>query len=231
MASSKNTPTAAGAKAPDTSASGTSASGTSASGTAVTGTSITDGADKDRLMDAIDRMFAEFELTYHNQFHKAFADNQKLMYAKRLWLSHLGDCSAEEVLAAARQTTRESEYLPTVHSVLKHIEAQRRQGMPEAHDAYREACLAPSPKAAQTWSHPAVYWAGCASDWHLLSTSSERESWPVFARHYRAISERVARGETLPDPALPALPEEIHHPLSTAERKAHVAALRKAIDL
>ena len=209
MASSKNTPTAAGAKGSDP--------------------SVT--AERQRLMDAIDRMFAEFELMYHNQFHKAFADAQKLMYAKRLWLSHLEDCDGDEVLAAARQATRESEYLPTVHSVLKHIDALRCQGMPEAHDAYLEACLAPAPHAAHPWSHVAVYWAGVQCGWQFLAGTAERDGWPVFARHYRQLMARVAQGETLPAPTLPALPETVHHPLTDGEREAAIAALKQAVKL
>ena len=211
MASSKNTPTAAGAKASDPSA--------------------LPEADKHRLMDAIDQMFAEFELVYHNQFHKAFADRERLAYAKRLWLSHLGDCQPEEILAAARQATRESEYLPTVRGVLKHIEADRTHGLPDARDAYREACLAPSPKAAQSWSHPAVYWAGAACDWFFLANASERESWPVYERHYRTLAERVGNGETLPMPSMPALPAEIHEDMTPEQRHAAMEALRKAVDL
>lgn len=208
MDSSKNTPTAAGAKGSDPAAPG----------------------DKHRLMDAIDRMFAEFELMYHNQFHKAFADTQKLMYAKRLWLSHLDGCDGDELLAAARQATRESDYLPTVHSVLKHVDALRCKGMPDMHDAYLEACLAPSPQAAQQWSHPAVYWAGVQSGWLFLAGAAERDSRPVFTRHYQHLQARVAQGETLPPPTLPALPAEVHHPLTDADREAAVAALKKAVE-
>ena len=153
------------------------------------------------------------------------------MLAKRLWLSHLSDFTAEQILAAARQATHESEYLPTVRGVLKYLEDFRNLGLPDARDAYREACLAPAPKAEQAWSHPAVYWAGVASDWFFIASNSERIAWPVFEKHYRALCERVAQGEQLQLPALPALPEHIHQPMTPEQRHAAMTALRKSIEL
>ena len=72
-------------------------------------------------MDAIDQIFAEFQLLYSNQYHKAFTTTDKLVYAKRLWFSHLKDYSAKQILDAAHKATRETEFLPSVASVLKHI--------------------------------------------------------------------------------------------------------------
>lgn len=203
MASSKNTPTKAGQTA----------------------------SDREPLIDAINQMFAEFELVYHNQFQKAFSDKEKLLLAKRLWLSHLSGFTAEQILAAARKATHDSEYLPTVRGVLKYLEDYRTLGLPDARDAYREACLAPSPKVQYAWSHPAVYWAGVSSDWFFLASRSEREALPVFEKHYRALCERVAQGETLPLPDVPALPEQVHQPMTPEQRHAAMEALRKAVDL
>ena len=70
-------------------------------------------------------MFAEFQLLYSNQYHKAFPTTDKLDYAKRLWFSHLKDYSAQQILDAAHQATRESEFLPSVASVLKHMHDDR----------------------------------------------------------------------------------------------------------
>jgi hypothetical protein len=206
MALSKNTPTAVGAK--------------------VSKTRTQNAEEKNRVMDAIDNMFAEFALVYHNQFHKAFADTKSLAYAKRLWFSHLGHYNAQQIMDAARRATQESEYLPTVRGVLKYLEAG--DGLPAVREAYREACLAPSPKIEQHWSHPAVYWAGAASDWFFLAATEEKQALPVFERHYRGLCERVARGEELSLPSRPALPAEIHQPLPSAERHAALLALRAA---
>ena len=78
-------------------------------------------ADMD-AMDAIDQMFAEFQLVYNNQFHKAFPTTDKLDYAKRLWYSFLKEHAAGQILDAAHHAIQESEFLPTVHGVLKYIE-------------------------------------------------------------------------------------------------------------
>ncbi len=181
------------------------------------------------VIDAVNQMFAEFALVYHNQYQKAFSDKEKLSLAKRLWLSHLSAYSAEQILAAARRATHESEYLPTVRGVLKYLESS--SGLPEAYDAYREACLAPSPKVEQHWSHPAVYLAGQETGWSFLSTQTEKISRPVYERHYRALCERVATGEVLQMPEVPELPEPERHPMTAEERLAAVRALREKVGL
>jgi hypothetical protein len=73
--------------------------------------------------DAINRMFAEFELVYHNQYNKAFPTREKEEWAKRLWHDNLKSYSPEQILNATHQAIRESEFLPTVAGVLKYIES------------------------------------------------------------------------------------------------------------
>ncbi len=188
------------------------------------------GPAREAVIDAVNQMFAEFALVYHNQYQKAFPDKEKLMYAKRLWLTHLAAYTPEQILAAGRQATRESEYLPTVRGVLKYLEAEAL-GLPDARDAYREACLAPSPKVEQPWSHPAVYLAGLASDWFFLASTPEKQAYPVYEKHYRELAERVARGEELQIPAVPALPEHPRQPLTAEQRHAAMQALRESVKL
>jgi hypothetical protein len=188
------------------------------------------GQPREAVIDAVNQMFAEFALVYHNQYQKAFSDKEKLMLAKRLWLSHLAAYTPEQILAAARRATHESEYLPTVRGVLKYLESGVN-GLPDVRDAYREACLAPSPKVEQQWSHPAVFLAGVASDWFFLASQTEKTALPVFEKHYRALCERVAQGEKLHMPAVAALPETIHQPMTAEQRQAAMQALRAAVKL
>ncbi|HQQ74856.1 MAG TPA: replication protein P [Pseudomonadales bacterium] len=183
-------------------------------------------SEREAVVNAVNQMFAEFALVYHNQYQKAFPDKEKLMLAKRLWMQHLAHYKPEQILAAVRRVTQESEYLPTVHGVLKYLGANAL-GLPDARDAYREACLAPSPKVEQQWSHPAVYLAGAASDWFFLASQTEKTALPVFEKHYRALCERVAQGETLRMPVVAALPEKIHQPLTAEQRQAAMMKLRK----
>jgi hypothetical protein len=187
-------------------------------------------SEREAVINAVNQMFAEFSLVYHNQYQKAFPDKEKLMLAKRLWMQHLAHYKPEQILAAVRRVTQESEYLPTVHGVLKYLGANAL-GLPDARDAYREACLAPSPKVEQHWSHPAVYLAGAASDWFFLASQTEKTAFPVFEKHYRDLCERVAQGEVLQMPAVAALPEDIHRPMTPEQRHAAMQALRQEVKL
>lgn len=184
---------------------------------------------KDALMDAIDQMFAEFQLVYHNQFSKAFPTSEKRQYAKRVWFSHLNDQQPGAILKAAHRAIKESEFLPTVKGILKYC--HESYGLPNAHTAYLEACRASSPKSAFNWSHPAVYFAGRESDWYFLAGSSEKQAFPVFKRNYELVCERVIAGEDL-SVALPkAIPETINTPLSNDERKQRMQTLRQELNL
>jgi len=104
-------------------------------------------------------------------------------------------------------------------------------GLPDAHSAYVEACCAASPKAAQAWSHPAVYHAGQASDWFFLASSPEPVTFPVFERHYRRLCEEVMNGTQLKAPRTPALPETTETPLSAEENHKRMDALRRELKL
>ena len=92
----------------------------------------------------------------------------------------------EQILKGAKHAIEHSDYLPTLNRMLECCQQGLAEfGLPSAHDAYVEACRAPSPKSAQTWSHPAVYLAGRDSDWFFLANNTERTSWPVFKEHYQ----------------------------------------------
>lgn len=180
------------------------------------------------VMDAIDQMFAEFQLVYNNQYHKAFPTTDKLQYAKRLWYNFLKDYSAEQVLHACHRAIKESEFLPTVKGILKYIgNDYSEHGLPEPRQAYIEACRAPSPKQTFNWSHPAVYYAGQQSDWFFLASNSEQVAFPVFDKHYRQLCEAVIKGRALTMPGYDALPQEIHQPMSKAEGLKALQKLRQ----
>ena len=210
LASSPNTPTAAGQ----------------------TGSEQRPMPDKDAVIDAINRMFAEFELVYHNQYNKAFANAEKLSYAKKLWFSNLCHIPPEQITAACHRAIRESEFLPTIKGILKYCEPDDTAlGLPDAHSAYVEACRAPSPKNDYAWSHPAVYHAGKLSDWYFLANNTEQQAFPVFRRHYLALCERVRNGEALPKPQPDALPKPDPKPLPAEEQRRRMRELRSKLDI
>src|SRR5690606_33899130 len=95
-------------------------------------------------VDAINQLFTEFELAYHNQFHKAYAQEGSLNLAKKYWLTCLADFPPEVILRAARQVVKTQEFLPTVAALMNACEnALPLFGLPPAHAAYVEACCAP----------------------------------------------------------------------------------------
>jgi hypothetical protein len=182
-------------------------------------------------MDAVDRLFAEFELVYHNQYLRAFPSAEKLRLAKQIWFSHLERFSAERILAAAHRAIRESEFLPTIASLVKYCENDWEiYGLPDPRTAFIEACMAPNPKANHPWSHPAVFHAGQATDWFFLATQEERRTFPVFERYYRTLCERVRQGEKLEAPVPLALPEPTPQPLAREELQKQLDAIRKELN-
>lgn len=183
-------------------------------------------------VDAINQVFAELALAYHNQFHKAFAEEGALALAKKYWHGVLAEYSPEVILRAVRHVVRRSEYLPTLAAIVQACEnAHDLFGLPTAQAAYVEACCAPEPKAQQQWSHPAVFLAAQHTGWHALASGTQAEVFPLFDYNYSQFCQRVMRGEQLRLPVLPALPESVAVPLSTAENLKRLAQLRKQFDI
>ena len=179
-------------------------------------------------VEAINQVFALFRLNYHNQYYAAFPDAEQLKQIKKLWLESLSDYPVEQILKGAKHAIEHSEYLPTLNRMHECCQQGLADiGLPAAHDAYLEACKAPSPKSAQPWSHPAVYLAGRDSDWFFLANNSERVSWPVFREHYQQYCARVLRGESLEVPAPEALERQPSEPLSAEEQLSELEELRK----
>lgn len=183
-------------------------------------------------IEAINQVFALFRLNYHNQYYAAFPDAEQLKQIKKLWLDALSDYPVEQVLKGAKHAIENSEYLPTLNRMLECChQGLSDLGLPSSRDAYLEACRAPAPRAAQAWSHPAVYLAGRDSDWYFLANNTERSSWPVFRDHYQAYCARVLRGENLAMPAREKLEHRQSKPLSQESQLAELKKLREGSGL
>lgn len=190
------------------------------------------GEVTDAHIDALNEIFALFRINYHNQYYKAYSDTQVLNQIKKLWLESLCAFAPDTILRGARKVIEESEYLPTLNRMIRACQGDPEKfGLIDAHRAYVEACRAPSPKAAYAWTHPAIYHAGCASDWYFLANNSERNAFPIFERHYLKFCERVMNGEELPAPNVLALTETIEQPLSREENQKRMEELRKNLDI
>lgn len=186
----------------------------------------------DEHIDALNEAFALFRINYHNQYYKAYTDTQVLNQIKKLWLESLTQFEPDTIRRGARRVIETSEFLPTLNRMIRACQGDPESyGLPDAHSAYVEACRAPSPKAAQRWSHPAVYHAGVASDWFFLVSSPEKVAFPVFERHYRRLCDEVMNGAQLSRPQAPALPETTETPLSAEENHQRLEALRRELDL
>lgn len=190
------------------------------------------GAGDRDLVDVINQVFAELELAYHNQFHKAFGQGGALGLAKKYWLGVLREYRPEVILRAVRQVVRNSEFLPSLAAIVRACEnAHELFGLPTAHAAYVEACCAAEPKAEQRWTHPAVYLAGEACGWFQLASEPQARIFPLFGYHYARLCQAVIRGEALSVPSLQALPEKVEVLLSPEENLARLQALKQRFDL
>ena len=184
---------------------------------------------KDQV-DAINQMFAEFELSYHNQYHKAFPDEGALNLAKKYWLASLANFPPELVLAATRELVLKQPFLPTIANVAEICKSGVNLfGLPATQDAYLEACRMPAPKAAQNWTHPAVYMAGKATGWFELANQIEGKIFPLFEYHYSQLSQRVLQGEELSVIVPIPLPETIDNPLSSKENQSRLLELKASL--
>ena len=185
-----------------------------------------------QLIETINQIFALFRLNYHNQYYAAWSDAEQVKQVKRLWLDALEPYPTAVILRAAKHAIERSDYVPTLNRM---IEACRHclsdLGLPSPYDAYREACLAPSPKNGAQWSHAAVYLAGRDSDWFFLANQPENKSWPIYREHYERWVSRAAKGEVLNWPErLPLSPPD-ETPLSAEEQSTYLTRLRKEVGL
>jgi hypothetical protein len=183
-------------------------------------------------VDAINQMFAEFELAYHNQYHKAYPDEATLNLAKKYWLSSLAVFTPEMLLAATRELVLKQTFLPTLANVVDACKSGMNLfGLPAAHDAYLEACRKPAPKVEQDWSHPAVYLAGKTTGWFELANQTEAQIFPLFEYYYTQLVQRVLQGEELSLNVPTPLPETVHTPLSAKENQSRLQQLKNNLKL
>lgn len=183
-------------------------------------------------VDAINQIFAEFEFAYHNQFHKAFANAESLVIAKKYWLSSLEQYAPAQIVLAAKYVIKTQDYLPSIAALVRACEQGFDLfGLPSARQAYIEACSAPSPKREHNWSHEAVYFAGKAAGWYLLANEPEAKALPVFEYNYNLLCKRVMQGETLELELPVSLPEKIERKLDGKEAQARIKKMRAELGL
>ena len=181
-------------------------------------------------VELINLIFAELEITFHNQFHKAFPDEETLTLAKQLWLAKLEKYQNEIVFRAIDKIIETSKYLPSLSAVLNQIKELRllEQNIPSSNTAYIEASsLGETNPLDFNWSHPFVYHAGVKVGWYRLKTESEFDIKKEYIEAYEEILEESEQKESLL--LLPAFKEEIsdEKPLSKGKQKARLENIKK----
>ena len=185
--------------------------------------------NRDELIEAINQIFTLFRINFHNQYYKAYPEAELLNQAKRLWFESLKHYQPATLLSATKRIIEEQEYLPTLHQMLAFCAEGNK--IPSAHQAYVEACRAPSPKSSYKWSHPAVYEAGRRTDWFLLSTTPEHIALPIFKGNYNSVLSDLREGHQIEIPSLEALPEKSGSPVDKETGISNLKALRKQLDI
>lgn len=185
-----------------------------------------------QLISAVNGVFEVLAAGYGNQYHAAYPNAEQSSLAKRLWAKHLNHYPANLVMKVADDIIAQETFLPSIAKFKQYCDnAYDAFGLPNVNSAYIEACRAPQPKKSFNWSHPAVYFAGLATDWFFLSSESRDQVFPVFKRNYEMLCERVIKGETLDVPLEKALPESISKPLTKKQNQDHLKSLRASLKL
>tara|TARA_Y100000591_G_scaffold41543_1_gene30622 strand:+ start:1941 stop:2540 length:600 start_codon:yes stop_codon:yes gene_type:complete len=181
-------------------------------------------------VELINLIFAELEITFHNQFHKAFPDEETLSLAKQLWLAKLEKYQNEIIFRAIDKIIETSKYLPSLSAVLNQIKELKllEQNIPSSKSAYIEASsLGETNPLNFNWSHPFVYHAGAKLGWYRLKTESEVNIKKEFLEVYEKILEDSEFKESLF--LLPESKEEFSEekPLSNDLQKERLEKIKK----
>ena len=181
-------------------------------------------------VELINLIFAELEITFHNQFHKAFPDEETLNLAKQLWLAKLEKFDNEIIFKAIDKIIETSKYLPSLSAVLNQIKELKfqQQKIPPPNVAYAEATsLGEISPLDFNWSHPFVYHAGAKVGWYRLKTEAEFEIKSDFIDAYEEILEMSEVKNSLL--SLPEKKEEFFEdePLSSDEQHARLEKIKK----
>ena len=181
-------------------------------------------------VELINLNLAELEITFHNQFHKAFPDEETLSLAKQLWLAKLEKFENELIFEAIDKIIETAKYLPSLSAVLNLIKELKfkKFKVPSPNKAYIEASsLGEINPLDFSWSHPYVYHAGAKIGWYRLKTDSEFEIKKEFLEVYGEILEESELNESfalLPEKKDNLVPEK---PLDKKNQIERLEAIKK----
>ena len=159
-------------------------------------------------IELVNLIFTQLEVTYHNQFHKAYPDKNSLNLAKQLWLTQLQRFDEKIVFESVGKLMTTSDFLPTLSKVINYcIESKlKSNGIPNVNYAYKEACHSRNNFEKFTWTHPIIFYIGSKTGWDYLWTQAEKETFREFKLNYDILVNEYLEGKEFSKPNFPKLP-------------------------
>lgn len=162
-------------------------------------------------IELVNLIFTQLEVTYHNQFHKAYPDKNSLNLAKQLWLTQLQRFDEKIVFESVGKLMTTSDFLPTLSKVINYcIESKlKSNGIPNVNYAYKEACHSRNNFEKFSWSHPIIFYIGSKTGWDYLWTQAEKETFKEFKLNYDFLVNEYLDGKEFSKPNFPELPKTL----------------------
>ena len=162
-------------------------------------------------IELVNLIFTQLEVTYHNQFHKAYPDKNSLNLAKQLWLTQLQKFDEKIVFDSVGKLITTSDFLPTLSKVINYcIESKlKSNGIPNVNYAYKEACHSRNNFEKLIWSHPIIFYIGSETGWDYLWTQPEKETFKEFKLNYDFLVNEYLDGKEFSKPNFPELPKTL----------------------
>ena len=162
-------------------------------------------------IELVNLIFTQLEVTYHNQFHKAYPDKNSLNLAKQLWLTQLERFDEKNVFESVSKLITTSDFLPTLSKVINScIESKlKSNGIPNVNYAYKEACHSRNNFEKFSWSHPIIFYIGSKTGWDYLWTQAEKETFKEFKLNYDFLVNEYLEGKKFSKPNFPELPKTV----------------------
>ena len=162
-------------------------------------------------IELVNLIFTQLEVTYHNQFHKAYPDKNSLNLAKQLWLTQLQRFDEKIVFESVGKLMTTSDFLPTLSKVINYcIESKlKSNGIPNVNYAYKEACHSRNNFEKFTWTHPIIFYIGSKTGWDYLWTQAEKETFREFKLNYDIMVNEYLEGKEFSKPNFPKLPNTL----------------------
>ena len=147
----------------------------------------------------------------------------------QVWANGLNDLSESKIRMGVANAHNFTGYfnLPAFREMCQVSPAAL--GLPEARQAYFEACTKGTPWERPNWSHAAVYAAARETGRFELHSMTEREAFPLFSMNYSKMVDRVINGEDLNLPTAKVIAEKIPQFLTPEQNKERLSKLKNML--